>query len=632
MSHLDIILLGQLDISVDGVSLTSRIPKKAAALVAYLAFTRRSHTRLALSNLLWGESSEGNARLSLRAALCALRERLAPFLVITRQTIGFNPDCDHAVDVLTFQRAVAGGVSGLPEGAAMGADSANELRAAVDLYGGELMADWPVNGAPAFEEWLMIERQRLQELALRALYALSASYARLGANDEAIAMVRRLLSLEPWQEEAHRQLMELLVLQGRRTEALMQYKLCRRTLMLELGVEPTMETQRLYQDLVLAQRRGDGQGVHQTTAVLGPRHNLPPQTMTMYGRQVETAQIKRLLLGAGGRLLTVAGAGGVGKTRLALAVAEDVREHFGDGVWYVPLADVWPERQPPLGWGGSSDSHAGRGARSRAGPPGAGAGELLMTAIGRALGLAKSGRRDSAAQVLAHLQDKRVLLVLDGFEPLLNEPDALLELLAGTSQARMLVTCRRRLDLRGEQSVRIGRLEAPGTSSSDPAVVAGFASVQAFGAWARRVWPEFELNSGDAQAVGEICRATDGVPLAIALAASMLDHLTVGQLVHVLKSDPGQVTARWPDAPARQRGLKAACQYSHLLLSPEERASLRSLARLEAAFTLAQAQEVAQVPAAQLRALVDWNLLERVGPDRFSMASLDRYFASARGE
>ncbi len=632
MSHLDIVLLGQLDISVDGISLTSRIPKKAAALVAYLALNGRTHTRLALSNLLWGESSEDNARLSLRAALCALRRYLGPFLAITRQTIGFNSDCDHSVDVLTFQRTVAGGGSGVPEGAAMGAGSAKELRAAVDLYGGELMADWPVNGAPVFEEWLMIERQRLQEMALRALYALSASYARLGANDEAITMVRRLLSLEPWQEEAHRQLMELLVLRGRRTEALMQYKLCRRTLMLELGVEPTTETQRLYQDLVLAQRRGDGQSVHQSTAALGPRHNLPPQTMPMYGRQAETAQIKRLLLGAGGRLLTLVGAGGVGKTRLALAVAEDVREHFGDGVWYVPLADVWPERQPPLGWGGSSELRARRSGRNRVGPTGAGAGELLMAAIGRALGLGKSGRRDSAVQVLAHLQDKRVLLVLDGFEPLLNEPDALLELLAGTSQARMLVTCRRRLDLRGEQSVRIGRLEAPGPASSDRAAVAGFASVQAFGAWARRVWPEFELDSGNAPSVAEICRATDGVPLAIALAANMLDHLTVEQLVHVLRTDPGQVTARWPDAPARQRGLKVACQYSHLLLSTEERASLRSLARLEAVFTLVQAQEVAQVPAAQVRALVDWNLVERVAPDHFSMAPLDRYFASARGE
>ena len=123
-----------------------------------------------------------------------------------------------------------------------------------------------------------------------------------------------------------------------------------------------------------------------------------------------------------------------------------------------------------------------------------------------------------------------------------------------------------------------------------------------------------------------------GVPLCIALAASMADHLTAGQSIEVLHDDPGQVTARWPDAPARHRGLRAFCQYSHLLLSAEERAALRSLARLDAVFSVDQAQEAALVPLAHLRALVEWNLVERVGSDQFFMAPMDRYFASARGE
>jgi DNA-binding SARP family transcriptional activator/predicted ATPase len=630
---LDIVLFGQLDISVGGSSLTSQLPKKAAALVAYLALSGRAHTRQALSDLLWGESSEVNARLSLRAALCALRKWLAPYLVITRQTIAFNTDCDHQVDVLTFIRATASdmplGVVREPTGSAQMA----ELRAAVELYQGELMANWPVNGAPAYEEWLMMERQRLQELALRALYSLSSQYARLGAYDEAIAMVHRLLTLEPWQEEAHRQMMELLVLRGRRTEALMQYKACRRTLMLELGVEPTVETQRLYQDLVSAQRRGDGRSVHRGGGALGPRHNLPAQPMPIYGRQAEMAQLKRRLLSTDCRLLSVVGPGGVGKTRLAQAVAEDVREHFADGVWYVPLADVWQERQPPLGWG------AGGPAKSVAGGPHAAtrpsritAGDLLMDGIGRALGLGTSSRRLPAAQVLAYLKQKRLLLVLDGLEPLVDDPGVLSDLLAAAAQTRLLVTCRRRLDLRGEQAVRIGRLPVPDPEADDLDVLAGLASVQVFGEWARRAWPEFALDSGNARDVAEICRTMTGVPLCIALAASMADHLTPEQIVQTIHSDPGQVTARWPDAPARHRGLRALCQYSHLLLSTEERAALRSLARLDAPFTVEEATQAARVPLVHLRALVEWNVVERAGPDRFFMAPMDRHFASARGE
>jgi predicted ATPase/DNA-binding SARP family transcriptional activator len=609
------------------------LPKKAATLVAYLALTGRAHTRQALSNLLWGESAEANARLSLRAVLCSLRRWLAPCLVVTRQTIAFKTDCDHQVDVLAFLRVAVGDEPPAGERVPMSSARAIELRMAVDLYQGELMANWPVNGAPAFEEWLMIERQRLQELALRALYGLSTHYARLGAYDEAIAMVRRLLTLEPWQEEAHRQLMELLVLRGRRTEALMQYKTCRRTLMLELGVEPTVETQRLYQDLVSAQRRGAGQPTRYGISALGPRHNLPLQPMPIYGRQPEMALLKRLLLSADSRLLTLVGAGGVGKTRLAQAVAEDVREHFGDGVWYAPLADVWQDRQPPLGWGAAgSDAPASQGRRAPLRPSGITAAELLMAGLGHALGLETSGRRLPAAQVLAYLRERRLLLVLDGLEPLVDEPGVLTDLLSATAQTRLLVTCRRRLDLRGEQAVRIGRLEAPDFGADDPATLEGLPATQIFGDWARRVWPEFALDSGNAHDVAEICRTMAGVPLNIALAASMADHLTAGQIVQTIRNDPGQVTARWPDAPARHRGLRASCQYSHLLLSTDERAALRSLARLDPLFSVEEATLAARVPPAQLRALVEWNVVERVGHGQFFMAPMDRYFASARGE
>lgn len=275
---------------------------------------------------------------------------------------------------------------------------------------------------------------------------------------------------------------------------------------------------------------------------------------------------------------------------------------------------------------------ASRGNRAPIRPSRITAGEFLMDGIGRALGLGTSGRRLPAAQVLAYLQERRLLLVLDGLEPLLNELGVLTDLLAGAKQMRLLVTCRRRLDLRGEQAVRIGRLDVPEPGADDLATLTGLASVQVFGEWARRVWPEFVLDSGNAHDVGEICRTMAGLPLGIALAASMADHLTAGQIVQVVRSDPGQVTARWPDAPARHRGLRACCQHSHLLLSPEERVALRTLALLGPVFTLAQAQQVARVPLAQLRALVEWNLVERVGPDHFFMAPMDRYFASARGE
>ena len=279
-------------------------------------------------------------------------------------------------------------------------------------------------------------------------------------------MVRRLLTLEPWQEEAHRQLMELLVLRGRRTEALMQYK--------TVPADADAGTGR-------GADGGDaaslpGPGVRPAPPgwavrplgqrVLGPRHNLPPQPMPIHGRQAEMAQLKRLLLGGDCRLLSLVGAGGVGKTRLALAVAEDVREHFGDGVWYVPLADVWQERQPPLGWGaGAGKPPAGASGpqpdsprqRGRGVPAGrhrsrAGAGDVRPAPLG-------------CCQCWPICRDGGCSSFWTAWSLCSTSPACWLALLAATAQTRLLVTCRRRLDLRGEQAVRIGRLEVPAARS-----------------------------------------------------------------------------------------------------------------------------------------------------------------------
>ena len=255
-------LLGGLAILMDGRDVTPAIPRKAALLLAYLAMTGRPHSRPFLANLLWGESPDASARLSLRTALWSLGDRFADRLEAGRNQVALRPGAFSA-DALDFTRlAGRDRLDEPPRDAAVAGDLPSfadrrraALQQAADLYRGELLAGWAANRAPAFEDWLMAERQRLQDTALEALYRLAAHYARDGAYPEAIATVRRVLALEPWHEEAHRQLMQLLALTGRRSEALMQYRACRRLLVLELGTEPTLETQALYQDLLQAGRR-----------------------------------------------------------------------------------------------------------------------------------------------------------------------------------------------------------------------------------------------------------------------------------------------------------------------------------------------------------------------------------------
>ena len=162
--------------------------------------------------------------------------------------------------------------------------------------------------------------------SIQALHRLSVAYTDRGEYAAAIEYTNRLLALEPWQEEAHRQLMTLLARSGQQSAALAQYETCRRILAEELGVEPLPETQALYHRL-------------KTRREAAP-HNLPPQTTPFVGRQAELAQIAHHLDRADCRLLTLIGAGGIGKTRLALQAAGQALDAFADGVYFVPLAGI----------------------------------------------------------------------------------------------------------------------------------------------------------------------------------------------------------------------------------------------------------------------------------------------------
>lgn len=608
-------LLGGVDLRVGDETLTAGLPKKAIALLAYLALTGRPHTRQSLASLLWGESPEESARVSLRTALWLMGRPLSLYLLVTRQTVAFNPASPHHVDAAEFVRRVTRGLEAVGARTILNETQAADLRAAVDLYRGELLAGWPVYGAPAFEEWLVAERQRLLGLALRALYHLSAHYTRQGAYEEAIGMVRRLLELEPWQEEAHRQLMQLLALVGRRSEALMQYKACRRVLVLELGTEPTLETQAIYQEILAAERRGRRRSAGSVGwQAPSPGQRLPPLPAPLVGRESESAQLKRLVLNPEYRLVTVVGAGGAGKTSLALAVADNLREHFPEGVWFVPLAD--PPRPQIV--------------RVSRGPA-----EGLAAALGQVLGLTPVRSRDLLAQAASFLEQRRCLLVLDGFEACLADQGLLADLLALAPGLCVLVTCRQRLGLRSEATLRIAGLPAPTLSGADglaeddadvQSLIAA-PSVQLLIDRATRVNHDFALNRDAAFAAAKICQLASGLPLAIELAARQAADVSLPEVAAMLRDEPERLTAPWPDAPARHRSLLACFQHSWRLLTDQEQEALVRLSPLAGPF----GPDVAAsrgVSLPELRALADRSLLERPALGWFTWAPFVRQFAA----
>jgi DNA-binding SARP family transcriptional activator/tetratricopeptide (TPR) repeat protein/predicted ATPase len=236
-ASLQLVLLGTPQIFLDGHLLTAAMPAKAQALLFYLAVTGRPHSRAALAALLWGDTTDEAARASLRKALQPLRQHLAPILRIERDNVNVAPDAGIWVDSVAFQASVRE------------AEDSNDdrLRQAVDLYRGDFLEGFYVRGAPDFEAWWLAERALLRELAIHSLAQL-AGHAAEGQNlDQAIALTRRLLALEPWREQEHRRLMTWLAQSGQRAAALAQFETCRQMLVEELAVEPSAETVALYE-------------------------------------------------------------------------------------------------------------------------------------------------------------------------------------------------------------------------------------------------------------------------------------------------------------------------------------------------------------------------------------------------
>ena len=250
--QLKITTLGSLDVERGSEPITAFESNKVRALLVYLAVeSERPHRRERLAGLLWPDFPERSARVNLRGALANLRsaigdrEATPPFLHITRQTVQFNIASDAWVDVAAFNALLARTDAGRPDAA--------RLEEAVELYAGSFLEGFSIPDSPAFEEWALLERERLQRLFAEALGQLADHYQERGAYDVALRHARRLLALDPLMEAAHRQVMGCLARSGQRSAALAQYEACRQTLSDELGAEPEAETAALYEEILAGQ-------------------------------------------------------------------------------------------------------------------------------------------------------------------------------------------------------------------------------------------------------------------------------------------------------------------------------------------------------------------------------------------
>jgi predicted ATPase/predicted Ser/Thr protein kinase len=340
-----------------------------------------------------------------------------------------------------------------------------------------------------------------------------------------------------------------------------------------------------------------------------PRHNLPAQPTPFVGREGELAELARLLGDPDVRLLTILGAGGMGKTRLALEAGAAEVDNFEHGVCFVPLAPLQSA-------------------------------EAIVPTVAEALGFSFYEGGEPWQQLLDYLREKNKLLIMDNFEHLLAGPEPgrgdgaslVSDVLQAAPDVRILSTSRARLNVQGEHLFHLAGMDfpepLPQAEVETPEDALEYSAVKLFLQSARRVKPGFELAADDFRYVTRICRLVGGMPLGILLAAAWLTILTPAEIAAEIEASLDFLETDLRDVPERQRSMRAVFDHSWNLLTAREQVVMQALSVFRGGFTRKPAQEVTGATLRELRALVDKSLLQREPTGCYGIHELLRQYAA----
>lgn len=569
---LEIRLLGQYDVRRDGepLAISSR---PSRLLFAYLLLTAgKHHPRERLAGLLWPESDEASARGNLRQSLWRLRKVVGDaYFLVDNSTVAFDPNCEYWLDTALLED---------------GPDQV--LDDAVAAYEGELLPGY-------YEEWVLLQRERLQAAFERKMQRLLDTLEQQGQWPEMLRWAEQWIAFGQTPEPAYRALMIAHAALGDLAAAAAAYERCLTALQLEVGVDPSPETQDLYDRLLIRKETpartlpAANDGIRERV----PRHNLPQQTTSFIGRERELALVETLLTGT--RLLTLVGPGGTGKTRLALQAAGGMVGTFKNGVYFVSLAPI----ESP---------------------------ELIVQAISETIGFPLSSHEDPQRQLLRHLRHRHYLLILDNFEHLLPGASLVSKILQYAGQVKIVATSREKLNLQEETQYRIEGMAYPKTHAAADAL--DFSAVKLFMESARHSLPDFAPGADDMPHIIHICRLLEGMPLGILLASAWVEMLTPEEIAAEITRSLDFLQAEWRDAPERHLSVRAVFDPSWQRLTEAQRQLFASLAVFRGGFTREAAETVSGASLQDLANFVNRSLLRRdLETGRYEMHELLRQYA-----
>ena len=604
MSKLNFSLLGRFQIERYQLGPITLSNRKAIGLLTYLLIeSGHTHGREFLLGLLWPDLPTPAAQNNLRVTWAHLQKAMGvnnsdaqPHLIGDRLNLRFNPLSDHELDVARFNSLIETCRIHPHHDPHDCAECAARLIQALDLVRGEFMEEFSLGDCEQFDDWLLIQREQFRVQVTSALEQLAEFHERAGQLAEAQRAIRRLLEYEPLRESAYRQLMRVLARADRRNAALDVYETCRRVLATELGLAPAVETVTLAAQI----RARTPFEAYSTQAVL------PPVLTRFFGRQQESARLVDFLSRRTVRLVTLAGPGGVGKTRLAIEVAHRMAGVFAHDICFVELSGVADEKS-------------------------------VDDAVAAALHLPTNTGRSSTSAILDYLRGKTMLLLLDNCEHLVKACARLIQTLCRDAEGlTVLATSRIPLHMDEEHVVRLEPFAIPEVNDTErPMAVDAlrFDSVQLFTDRAAQSLLQFTLTEANVSAVVHICQQLDGIPLAIEIAAAQARALPIEAIAERLDQRFAWLNKRAGETTSRQRTLHTLIDWSYGLLNGQARSLLLRLSAFAGGWTLEAAEAVgsSDEPCADLLAeLVDHSLVV-FGADvehrRYSMHEIIRQFA-----
>ncbi len=529
-------LFGSFDMRVGGQPLPALRSKRETWLLALLLLRHsRETSREWLASALWPDNAEEQALFYLRKGLSNLRKALGGqadrLRSPTPRTLRFEIE-GGILDIAAFDRAVREADWG----------------SAVSIYRGPLLPD-------CHEEWIQAERTWRETAYHDALVALAESADAAGA----VRWLRRLLDADPYRESACRVLMQALADCGDGAAVTAVFREFSDRLNRDLVSEPSEETKALYRKL---SRAAPNVATNLTEPAKRPEtgRHLPVPLTELIGREEAISELLEWLEKR--RLVTLVGAGGVGKTRLGIAVADAALPRFPEGVWFVDLAALTDPSQVSL-------------------------------TVARTLGVAEESGK-SATEVLSEAMASRtLLLVLDNCEHLIEAcADLAHRLLTSGQGLSIIATSRQALDVVGEQVYRVPSMVMPerGVSTADELLKSE--AIRLFVDRARRTNDTFHLTSRNAADVVEICRQLDGIALAIEMAAARLRSLSVSEIRNRLDDRFRLLKSGSRGVLPRQQTLRAAIDWSFDQLSEAERNVLLKVSVFSGGWTVEAAEAV----------------------------------------